>query len=148
MVRSSNFQKRTILFSLLELLKCCCVIFIYICIFPEFLIVCRKQWKDNTPPSGARKSTSGGLAIGISACEDHQLAADTSVRDRYISLTYIHIYIFIYIFKRVNHAFLTYHVTVTSSLYNSYIITMWIFSCCFLSFLHMYMHYKNIFYVH
>ncbi|PON55908.1 Caspase-like domain containing protein [Parasponia andersonii] len=37
-----------------------------------------KRWEDHTPRSGARKTTSGGLAICISACEDHQLAADTT----------------------------------------------------------------------
>ncbi|GKF93631.1 hypothetical protein Tco_0283331, partial [Tanacetum coccineum] len=30
-------------------------------------------------PSGAYKGTSGGHAISISACEDNQLAADTSL---------------------------------------------------------------------
>nr|GEZ67005.1 hypothetical protein [Tanacetum cinerariifolium] len=36
------------------------------------------RWLDNRPPSGAYKGTSGGHAISISACEDNQLAADTS----------------------------------------------------------------------
>ncbi|KAK4846719.1 hypothetical protein QYF36_021234 [Acer negundo] len=36
-----------------------------------------KEWEDNKPPSGARKGTDGGLAISISACEDHQEATDT-----------------------------------------------------------------------
>ncbi|KAK8706571.1 hypothetical protein V6N13_050132 [Hibiscus sabdariffa] len=36
------------------------------------------KWIDNSPPSGARKQTSGGLAYSISACEDDQVAADTS----------------------------------------------------------------------
>ncbi|KAL4580920.1 hypothetical protein LXL04_017126 [Taraxacum kok-saghyz] len=35
-------------------------------------------WLDNHPPSGVNKGTSGGHAISISACEDNQLAADTS----------------------------------------------------------------------
>ncbi|KAL7585792.1 hypothetical protein Lser_V15G46018 [Lactuca serriola] len=35
-------------------------------------------WSENKPPSGAYKGTNGGLAISISACEDNQLAADTS----------------------------------------------------------------------
>ncbi|KAA8536457.1 hypothetical protein F0562_028935 [Nyssa sinensis] len=35
-------------------------------------------WVENKPPSGVDKSTSGGLAIGISACADNQMAADTS----------------------------------------------------------------------
>lgn len=35
-------------------------------------------WLDNKPPSGVYKGTSGGHAISISACEDNQLAADTS----------------------------------------------------------------------
>ncbi|CAK9309189.1 unnamed protein product [Citrullus colocynthis] len=39
----------------------------------------RDEWLDNRPPSGARKSTSGGLAISLSACEDDQFAADTSI---------------------------------------------------------------------
>ncbi|KAM0006195.1 putative Caspase-like domain superfamily [Helianthus debilis subsp. tardiflorus] len=38
----------------------------------------RKGWLDNRPPSGVYKGTSGGHAISISACEDNQLAADTS----------------------------------------------------------------------
>ncbi|GKV35403.1 hypothetical protein SLEP1_g43673 [Rubroshorea leprosula] len=38
----------------------------------------RGQWGDNSPPSGVDKGTSGGLAICISACEDDQLASDTS----------------------------------------------------------------------
>ncbi|XP_059653313.1 metacaspase-1-like isoform X2 [Cornus florida] len=37
-----------------------------------------RKWVDNKPPSGAKKSTSGGHAICFSACEDHQLAADTN----------------------------------------------------------------------
>ncbi|GJV07815.1 hypothetical protein Tco_1345471 [Tanacetum coccineum] len=36
------------------------------------------RWLDNSAPSGAYKGTSGGHAISISACEDNQLAADTS----------------------------------------------------------------------
>ncbi|KAE8667897.1 hypothetical protein F3Y22_tig00112354pilonHSYRG00081 [Hibiscus syriacus] len=36
------------------------------------------EWIDNRPPSGVRKQTSGGLAYCISACEDDQVAADTS----------------------------------------------------------------------
>ncbi|KAI3445741.1 hypothetical protein Pfo_002406 [Paulownia fortunei] len=36
------------------------------------------KWDDNSPPSGAYKGTSGGRAISFSACEDYQLAADTS----------------------------------------------------------------------
>lgn len=37
-------------------------------------------WKDNKPPAKepSRKHPSGGKAICISACEDHQMAADTS----------------------------------------------------------------------
>ncbi|OAY45109.1 metacaspase-1 isoform X2 [Manihot esculenta] len=34
-------------------------------------------WIDNSPPSGAKKDTSGGLAITITACRDDQMAADT-----------------------------------------------------------------------
>ncbi|OMO87029.1 Peptidase C14, caspase catalytic [Corchorus capsularis] len=36
------------------------------------------KWIDNRPPSGVRKQTSGGKAYCISACEDDQVAADTS----------------------------------------------------------------------
>ncbi|KAI3827853.1 hypothetical protein L1987_01940 [Smallanthus sonchifolius] len=36
------------------------------------------HWLDNRSPSGVYKGTSGGHAISISACEDNQLAADTS----------------------------------------------------------------------
>ncbi|XP_022141917.1 metacaspase-1 isoform X2 [Momordica charantia] len=39
----------------------------------------RNGWIDNRPPSGARKETSGGLAISLSACGDDQYAADTSM---------------------------------------------------------------------
>ncbi|XP_022002507.1 metacaspase-1 isoform X1 [Helianthus annuus] len=38
----------------------------------------KKLWLDNSSPSGVYKGTSGGHAISISACEDNQLAADTS----------------------------------------------------------------------
>ncbi|MBA0576012.1 hypothetical protein Golob_024030 [Gossypium lobatum] len=38
----------------------------------------RRRWTDNRPPSGVRKKTSGGIAYSISACEDNQVAADTS----------------------------------------------------------------------
>ncbi|XP_024959843.1 metacaspase-1-like [Cynara cardunculus var. scolymus] len=38
----------------------------------------KNEWSDNSPPSGVYKGTSGGHAISISACEDNQLAADTS----------------------------------------------------------------------
>ncbi|KAK4340023.1 hypothetical protein RND71_041485 [Anisodus tanguticus] len=37
-----------------------------------------KKWADDRPPSGTNKGTSGGRAIGFSACRDNQLAADTS----------------------------------------------------------------------
>ncbi|XP_057804003.1 metacaspase-1-like [Salvia miltiorrhiza] len=37
------------------------------------------KWEDNSPPSGAYKGTKGGKAICFSACEDYQLAADTTV---------------------------------------------------------------------
>ncbi|KAL0375988.1 UNVERIFIED_CONTAM: Metacaspase-1 [Sesamum calycinum] len=36
------------------------------------------KWDDNRSPSGESKDTSGGKAICFSACEDYQLAADTS----------------------------------------------------------------------
>ncbi|KAG6512880.1 metacaspase-1-like [Zingiber officinale] len=36
------------------------------------------QWENHTPQSGAYKGTSGGLAILISGCDDHQTSADTS----------------------------------------------------------------------
>ncbi|XP_052881263.1 metacaspase-1-like isoform X2 [Gossypium arboreum] len=38
----------------------------------------KRMWVDNSPPSGVRKKTSGGIAYSISACEDYQVAADTS----------------------------------------------------------------------
>ncbi|KAK6241350.1 hypothetical protein SCA6_006739 [Theobroma cacao] len=38
----------------------------------------KEKWEDNSPPSGVRKQTSGGKAYCISACEDDQVAADTS----------------------------------------------------------------------
>ncbi|KAK9077145.1 hypothetical protein SSX86_005481 [Deinandra increscens subsp. villosa] len=38
----------------------------------------QNAWLDNSPPSGVYKGTSGGHAISISACEDNQLASDTS----------------------------------------------------------------------
>jgi hypothetical protein len=44
------------------------------------LRLCRRKWEDNSPPSKAKKSTAGGIAIGLSACGDDQMAADTSVR--------------------------------------------------------------------
>ncbi|XP_065871819.1 metacaspase-1-like isoform X2 [Euphorbia lathyris] len=37
-----------------------------------------KKWEDNSPPSGAIKQTSGGLAITFGACRDDQMAADTN----------------------------------------------------------------------
>lgn len=40
----------------------------------------QRKWKEHRPPSGVNKNTSGGLAISISACEDNQAAADTTVR--------------------------------------------------------------------
>lgn len=43
-------------------------------------MACSKDWQDHSPPSGVSKSTSGGWAISLSACEDNQLAADTTVR--------------------------------------------------------------------
>lgn len=45
----------------------------------HFWFICRKVWLDNRSPSGVCKGTSGGHAISISACEDSQLASDTSV---------------------------------------------------------------------
>ncbi|KAM7280222.1 hypothetical protein ACFE04_007356 [Oxalis oulophora] len=38
-----------------------------------------KGWKDNKTPLGKQKTTKGGFAISISACDDNQLAADTTV---------------------------------------------------------------------
>lgn len=49
--------------------------------FSFFVLICRKAWKDNSPPSRARKSTKGGLAISLSACEDDKMAIDTTVSD-------------------------------------------------------------------
>ncbi|KAI8554847.1 hypothetical protein RHMOL_Rhmol05G0128700 [Rhododendron molle] len=37
-----------------------------------------KRWVNNKPPSGASKSTNGGLAVSLSACANDQMAADTS----------------------------------------------------------------------
>ncbi|KAJ4827453.1 hypothetical protein Tsubulata_032972 [Turnera subulata] len=37
-----------------------------------------KKWKDDSPPSGSKQPSKGGLAISISACRDDQKAADTS----------------------------------------------------------------------
>ncbi|KAK9989077.1 hypothetical protein SO802_029316 [Lithocarpus litseifolius] len=37
------------------------------------------DWEDNSAPSKARKSTSGGIAICLSACDDDKMAADTTV---------------------------------------------------------------------
>ncbi|KAF3435030.1 hypothetical protein FNV43_RR22117 [Rhamnella rubrinervis] len=45
------------------------------------------MWKDNKPPSGVAKGTSGGLAICLSACEDNEVAADTSAMNG--AMTYI-----------------------------------------------------------
>ncbi|KAF9663421.1 hypothetical protein SADUNF_Sadunf17G0048300 [Salix dunnii] len=67
----------------------------------------REQWKwednvrfmipsDNSPPSvKARKHTDGGLAISISVCLDHEIAADTSAFTKTVNgaLTYRLIYI-------------------------------------------------------
>ncbi|GAB2228297.1 hypothetical protein Droror1_Dr00010128 [Drosera rotundifolia] len=36
------------------------------------------KWKNNSPPNGANKSTKGGQAICLSACQDDQLAVDTT----------------------------------------------------------------------
>ncbi|CAL1402714.1 unnamed protein product [Linum trigynum] len=51
----------------------------------------RRKWEDNHPPSGVRKHTDGGLAICISACEDSELAVDTSAFGKGMSgaMTYI-----------------------------------------------------------
>lgn len=40
------------------------------------------KWLDNSPynTQSVNKSTDGGMAICISACEDYQIAADTAVR--------------------------------------------------------------------
>ncbi|KAF2294089.1 hypothetical protein GH714_007433 [Hevea brasiliensis] len=38
----------------------------------------KREWEDNSPPNGTRKHTNGGLAISICACEDNQMAADTT----------------------------------------------------------------------
>ncbi|KAE8677845.1 UDP-glycosyltransferase 85A2-like [Hibiscus syriacus] len=52
----------------------------------------KKEWTDNKPPSGKRKQTRGGKAYCISACEDDQVAADTtafSSKQMSGALTYI-----------------------------------------------------------
>ncbi|KAL8239542.1 hypothetical protein R6Q59_016109, partial [Mikania micrantha] len=41
-------------------------------------VIIWNHWLDNRSPSGVYKGTSGGHAISISACEDNQLAVDTS----------------------------------------------------------------------
>uniref|UniRef100_A0A6N2MXA2 Peptidase C14 caspase domain-containing protein n=1 Tax=Salix viminalis TaxID=40686 RepID=A0A6N2MXA2_SALVM len=56
----------------------------------------QKRWEDNSPPSGnARKHTDGGLAISISACQDHEIAVDTSAFTKTMNgaLTYLLVYI-------------------------------------------------------
>ncbi|PIN03563.1 Metacaspase involved in regulation of apoptosis [Handroanthus impetiginosus] len=45
---------------------------------PSVYNISTGKWDDHSPPSGTYKGTSGGKAIGFSACEDYQLAADTS----------------------------------------------------------------------
>nr|GMC63825.1 metacaspase-1-like [Ipomoea batatas] len=45
----------------------------------EFFLLNRKRWANNEPPSRTYKGTLGGKAICFGACEDHQMAADTSV---------------------------------------------------------------------
>ncbi|KAJ6683605.1 hypothetical protein OIU85_007309 [Salix viminalis] len=55
----------------------------------------QRIWDDNSPPSGkARKHTDGGLAISISACQDHEIAVDTSAFTKTMNgaLTYLLIY--------------------------------------------------------
>ncbi|XVF44789.1 hypothetical protein PTKIN_Ptkin02bG0152200 [Pterospermum kingtungense] len=58
---------------------------------PHLYFSLEKKWKDDTPPSGVDKPTSGGLAICISACLDNQAAADTSAFDGKMNgaLTYL-----------------------------------------------------------
>ncbi|KAL2537009.1 Metacaspase-1 [Forsythia ovata] len=53
------------------------------------------NWDDNQPPSGAYKGTNGGKAICFSACEDHQMAADTSALSQENVMTGAMTYIFI-----------------------------------------------------
>ena len=45
----------------------------------------RKKWENSTRLSEEEKHTDRGLAISIAACEDRQVAADTSVRDSFTS---------------------------------------------------------------
>ncbi|XP_022744394.1 metacaspase-1-like [Durio zibethinus] len=50
------------------------------------------KWIDNSPPSGVRKQTSGGKAYSISACQDNQVATDTSAfssKSMYGAMTFI-----------------------------------------------------------
>ncbi|KDP40906.1 hypothetical protein JCGZ_24905 [Jatropha curcas] len=52
----------------------------------------KRKWMDNSPPNGSWKHTNGGLAISISACEDDQMAADTTAfngKEMNGALTYI-----------------------------------------------------------
>ncbi|KAG6711077.1 hypothetical protein I3842_05G035900 [Carya illinoinensis] len=53
-------------------------------------------WIDNKPPSKADKSTSGGLAICLSACGDDEMASDTSAftgKDMTGAMTFILIHV-------------------------------------------------------
>jgi len=43
----------------------------------------RKKWEISNRLSEDEKHTDRGLAISIAACEDRQVAADTSVRDSF-----------------------------------------------------------------
>lgn len=40
------------------------------------------RWEDQRRPSAAYKGTSGGVAVCISACDDHQTSSDTTVSRR------------------------------------------------------------------
>ena len=53
-----------------------------------FLEACRRTWDDNRPRAKdpLPKDTNGGLAICLSACNDNQMAADTTVRVLDISI--------------------------------------------------------------
>lgn len=39
------------------------------------------MWEDHSRRSPIYKGTNGGLAVSISACDDHQVSVDTTVRN-------------------------------------------------------------------
>lgn len=59
------------------------------------------EWEDNKPPAKVpmRKHTSGGLAICFSACQDNQMAADTTVKILKLSFFIFYYCFFLLIFN-------------------------------------------------